>query len=530
MKFHISKLYTLYPFLFAFYPVLSLLAPNIDQVNPNTVIRPLIFSVVFSLILWFLLSLLLRNIWKSGLLTLTIEVLFFSYGHIQRLISKLPGIGTVLGKDLFLGFLALGLLALLAFWIIRTHSGLYSISVFLTYANVCLLVMPLFQIGDFYWETQKALPSLAELAIDPEEQQEKPDIYLIVMDSYSRQDLMKADFDFDNQSFIDQLSSLGFQVMPCSRSNYNGTALSLSSMLNLNYETTLGVDAASISQGKDTMTPFIKNNQVRSFVEGLGYQVYSFDTGYPGLDWPDTTNLTTVEGESPISREMLPIESMFIKDTSLNIILNSNIGISKPLQSTVDSPYTDHINLVKDTLTILPGTVDLAGPKFVYAHLILPHKPFIFDAQGDIRTDANFYKDTDDSPVNEEYYRVGYVGQVEYANSQMIPILEEILENSSKPPIIILMGDHGYAAVDTRFENLMAVYLPGDHGDLFYPSISNVNVFREIFNGYFSEDFEILPDKSYRIDFKKGVYLNVPEIQPGCLNNPFIRINGDTQY
>ena len=64
----------------------------------------------------------------------------------------------------------------------------------------------------------------------------------------------------------------------------------------------------------------------------------------------------------------------------------------------------------------------------------------------------------------------------------------------------------------------MAVYLPGGHINSFYSSISNVNVFRTIFNDYFGGKYEMLPDESYRIDFKKGEYLKVPETQPDCVN------------
>jgi hypothetical protein len=517
-----SRLYTLYPFLYAFYPVLALLALNIDQVNPITLLRPLIFSVVFSLAIWLVLSLLLRNLWKSGLLTIAIEVLFFSYGHELRLITGIPQIGSVLGNNLFLGTLDLGLLAILTFWIIRTKSSLYFISVLLTFTNLFLLAMPVFNIGYHYWGYQKPLsdiPVTGSQVVDPLASLDKPDVYFIVLDAYSRQDLMKADFNFDNQPFIDQLTNLGFQVIPCSRSNYNATSLSLSSMLNLDYETTMGVEASSVASGDNPMIPWIKNNQVRTTMEKMGYKIYTFENEFPGLDWPNTDKFVMPQQESWASQQLLPTETLFIKDTGLNFLLDSQIGVFNQLQKTVDSPYANHIKLVQYALNKLPGTASLTGPKFVYAHLILPHRPFVFDAQGNIRTDTGFFKNAGD-PINENYYREGYIGQVEYANNQMSQILKEILQYSQKPPIIIMMGDHGYQAVDTRFENLMAVYLPGNPKTPFYSNISNVNVFRTIFNDYFGGKYDMLPDLSFRIDFKKGVYLVVPEVQPGCVNNP----------
>ena len=492
------------------------MALNINQLNPDTLFRPLVFSVIFSIVVWVGLSLLLRNLWKSALLALIVEVMFFSFGHEQRLINNIPSIGPVLGSDLFLSVLDLGLLIILAVWIIRSKSKLYSVSVIMTLTNLFLVAMPLFQIGYHYGIDQKTMIITGSTASIPQAQGDRPDIYFIILDAYSRQDLMKADFGFDNQPFVDQLSNLGFQVLQCSRSNYNATALSLSSMLNMNYETTIGVEANAVSNGENTMIPFIKNNQVRSNLEKMGYQIYTFENEFPGLEWPGTNKYSVPQTESPVSRQLLPTESLFIKDTALNILVDSQIGLFKQAQTSIDSPYSDHIKMVENILNKLPGTASLAGPKFVYAHLILPHKPFIFDAQGNIRTDTNFFKLSNGDPINEDYYQQGYIGQVEYANSQMVRILTDILNYSQKPPVIILMGDHGYQAIDTHFENLMAVYLPGNHIPPFYSTISNVNVFREIFNDYFSGSYEMLPDESFRIDFKKGVYLPVVETQPGC--------------
>ena len=379
--------------------------------------------------------------------------------------------------------------------------------------------MQLFQIGYYYLGNQKNIPvARGQAAANFAAAANKPDIYFIILDAYSRQDLLKADFNFDNSPFVDQLTGMGFQVLQCSRSNYNATALSLSSMLNLEYETTIGVDAASVSSGQATMIPFIKNNQVRTSLEQMGYRIYTFENEYPGLEWPGTNMFAPSEKESPISRQLLPTETLFIKDTGLNILMDSQIGFFKQLQTTIDSPYANHIKLVQNILNKLPGTASLTGPRFVYAHLLLPHKPFVFDAQGNIRTDTNFYKGATGDPINADYYREGYVGQVEYVNSQISQILKDILHYSQKPPVIILMGDHGYAAVDTHFENLMAVYLPGKQIPPFYSNISNVNVFRQIFNDYFSGTYPMLPDTSYRIDFKKGIYLPVAEAQPDCMH------------
>lgn len=521
MKPSSSRLVNIYPFLFAIYPVLALLGQNIGQVTPVTILRPLIFSVAFSLVVFLVTSLLLRNLWKSALLTLAIEVLFFSYGHEARLVQGLPAVGNWLSSDRYLASLDLALLLGFTVWLVRTKSSLFKASSFLSMASIFLVAMPMLQIGQFYWVTQRPITVAkaqgAGVQSDPPALGYQPDIYFIILDAYSRKDLLKADFGFDNQPFVNQLTGLGFQVVPCSRSNYNATALSLSSMLNLNYDAVLGVQASSVSSGQNVMAPLIKNNAVRTFFEGQGYKIYTFETGFPDLDWPQTTEFTLPQSQSSISKELLPIETMFIENTGVNILLNSQVGIFKQLKTTVDSPNAEHIALEQYILNKLPGTANLPGPKFVYAHLILPHKPYVFDAQGNIRTDTRFFSNKGDA-INDAFFRQGYIGQVEYANSQISQVVSDILRYSQNPPIIILMGDHGYAWTDTNFENLMAVYLPGKNTPPFYSTISNVNIFRTILNDYFGASYPMLPDLSYRIDFDHGVYLPATEIQPDCIN------------
>jgi hypothetical protein len=86
--------------------------------------------------------------------------------------------------------------------------------------------------------------------------------------------------------------------------------------------------------------------------------------------------------------------------------------------------------------------------------------------------------------------------------------VDAILANSSRPPIIIIQGDHGPGAhlvwssvdksnVPERMAILNAYYFPdGDYKGL-YPSISPVNSFRVVLNKYFGTNMGLLPGKHY---------------------------------
>jgi len=507
-----------YPLIFALYPVLNLLAQNISQVTPLTLARPLVGSLLFSVLIWLLAYLLLRDWQKSALLAFSFLVAFFTFGHLSTLLQEKPGLTPLAGQLFYLGLLELGIILALVVWLFRTRRNLNVLTSYLLAANICLVILPLLRIGQYYWNNERLGRQPVAHAAVSQAVKDPPDIYFIVLDAYSRQDLLKQDFNFDNQPFVDQLSQLGFDVIPCSRSNYNGTAVSLSSMLNLDYLSALGIQGTAINSGSTPETPLIKKNLVRTTLEQLGYHIYNFQTDYPTLDWEKTTQTFSPAQASYVTQNLLPIETLFIKSTALDLLMNIATPWTSQLKTVVDSPYADHIARVRYTLSQLPGTATLPGPKFVYAHLILPHRPFIFDAQGNINSDTGFYS-KNSSPVNWDYYQKGYIGQTQYANSQIIPALTQLLRYSQNPPIIILMGDHGYQVTDTYFQNLLAIYLPDHKTGSLYPTLSLVNVFRLIFNQYFGASYPLLPDVSYRIDNQKG-YIVAPETMPCSTTKP----------
>jgi hypothetical protein len=142
----------------------------------------------------------------------------------------------------------------------------------------------------------------------------------------------------------------------------------------------------------------------------------------------------------------------------------------------------------------------IAGPKFTYAHIFVPHIPYVFDSNGQLLTDPGFYSAGQDQPVNAEYEKQGYVDQIQFIDKAIVPILHTIISKSKNPPIIILMGDHGLGS-NNRYTDLLAYYLPKGSGKL-YPSISPVNSFRVIFDEYFGANYPLLPDLTYYSDTK----------------------------
>lgn len=102
-----------------------------------------------------------------------------------------------------------------------------------------------------------------------------------------------------------------------------------------------------------------------------------------------------------------------------------------------------------------------------------------------------------------------------FLNNQMLPIVQKIIEQSPTPPVTILMGDHGLLG-DARMENFTAIYLPKTQNNPLYPSISEVNLFRAVFNSTFNAGYAILPDQSIQ-ELSETQFRVVPETAAHCL-------------
>jgi len=74
-------------------------------------------------------------------------------------------------------------------------------------------------------------------------------------------------------------------------------------------------------------------------------------------------------------------------------------------------------------------------PTFVFAHVLLPHHPYVFDADGSFLT----IEELDRFDALERY-----VNQVRYANDEIYRIVDELLDvPADEQPIILVQSDEG---------------------------------------------------------------------------------------
>jgi len=510
--------------LFALYPSLALLSENMREVETSVVLRPALGSVLLVLVAFAALRLALGDTGRAALATTLLSILFFSYGHAYQLLEATPLLGLTLGRHRYLVPLYLAASAAGLWWIIRRGKSSGGITVGVNVAGLALLAIPIVQIAQFEVRLARGEQAALEvassgqpLAADPDTP--LPDIYYLVLDTYSRSDSMQTELDFDNTPFLRELSQMGFVVAECSRSNYASTNQSLVTSLNLAYLP--DVQEMLVAGGVDRNDEWvlIKHSVVRDSLAALGYKTVAFDTTF---EW---TRLTDADYYIGPGRDRLDVQSLgrfevlFVKSTALLLVTDARQRNAAPSAEVETHPYRTHIQTQRLILDELPKVAALPEPTFTFAHILIPHTPYVFDAQGGIRTDPGFYEGRLGGPINGEYSREGYVGEVEFLNNRLTGILATILADSSTPPIIVIQGDHGFwgtgdesRRLAAKMSILNAYYLPEGRGSLIYPTITPVNSFRLIFDAYFRTSYGLLEDQTY-LDPEADP---IPETAPAC--------------
>lgn len=495
----------LHPFLFGIYPVVALLAHNIEEIQVKAALRSIIISILATVTIVVLYKLLLRDRHKVAIVSTLSIGLFFSYGHIYNFLEQVNILGITIGRHRLFVPVWIALFAIGYWWVAIKAFDLKAINKALNVIALSVFVFPLFQIGQFGIQTffvSRAYPlDNSEITnLHPPEDQPIPDIYYIILDGYSRDDMLNKYYNLDNTPFLNRLTQMGFYVARCSQSNYAQSQLSLASSLNVNYINALDDRFRPGNTSRIGLSDLIKHSATRKALEYLGYTTIAFETGYEATQLSDAALY--------LSPRMIPaineFETLFIRTTAARLLAEGVAFLNLPPDwEARDQINRERILYTLDNLLTLP---DVGGPKFVFAHIIAPHWPHVFGPNGE--------------HVHERPDSVaGYRNQVVFINTKIESIVSEILANSHSPPIIIIQADHGsiIESPPRRMSILNAYHLPYGGNQQLYENISPVNSFRVIFDYYFNGSFGLLEDVSYYSIYERPYEFEiVPNPRPGC--------------
>ncbi len=507
------------------FPLLYLWAANAAEIDPSVVLRPLFVTAAGSALLYLALALIFRQPVKTNWVGGLTLILFFTYGHVYNVLRNSPTL-SAWGHHRVLAVIYLIFFGLGVWGILKHKHRLEPLTRWMNIFSGLLVLLSAVQLISFYTNQalaarQSGMPQAATSA--DVERPDQPDVYFIILDAYMRADALEQEMGFDNSAFINQLEEMGFYVAACSRSNYDYTRGSIASILNMEYLPTLEA-RTGLTVEEDGFWAIIKKSEVRRLLEANGYTTVAFQSEYPWLELSDAGMFLGLEQSSINSRYILPFERLYIRASAAILweAVESKLGISFLSQDSLPDQDTNnvvpadidpyiryHIDLQLFTLEELSKLPSLPGPKFVYAHLIVPHPPHVFTPDGEIAPGLTYEDYT--TTAGSEADRLGYLNSVQFINRRILPVLQSLIGDSSSSPIIILQGDHGYQGGSPgQYTILNAYYLPAGYKNL-YPSITPVNSFRVIMNDYFGGNYPLLPDASYDNSSL------VPETFPGCI-------------
>lgn len=506
LKLIFKRLAPYHPILLAVYPILFLFAHNIHSVWLRELFAPILVSLVFMASIWAFAWLLFKDKKKSSIIASSAIFFFFSYGQVFAYLGDL--LNQSENTIHVLMFLIAGLFMVCGYaFVWRSDSRVDSINQIFAASAIVLISMSV-TTSLYYFLNDTAIDrpvvgAEGRKASVKTRAGNAPHVFLIVLDSYARQDVLTELYDYDNAPFLDYLEKKGFYVADKSTTNYCRTSLSLGSSLNLNYIQDLlpGMDP----ENRDTtpLNELRRDPGIARIFEDAGYEFVAFSTGYAGTELRRADRFFVAPGS------LSEFQNTLLDTTILRTALNN-------LMKTDHYQYEKRRKQLLWTFDHIPDLAENDSPTFTFAHIMAPHPSFVFGPNGESLTPNNntangdgshFYINTGNTRAD---YIASYKGQLQFINEQVKVTIDRILALESKrPSVIILQSDHGPGSsfdhwdpyktnMKERMSILNAIYLPDKAYDKskLYESITPVNTMRTIVDRYLLE-MPLLPDRNF---------------------------------
>jgi hypothetical protein len=489
----------LHPLLFAAFPVLFLFAENAEQeVTLGPLWVPLAASVAGALAVLLVLAAVFRDWNRGAVLATALVILFFSFGHVWNLIG-----GAFIQRwVLALVWIALALAA--AVLVFRGGRWMVPAGRFLSIAAILLVAFNVVRVTNYASASAAAAATVAGAQIVPlQVPPSQPDVYYIILDRYAGADTLRKVYHFDNEPFLRALEQRGFVVARHAWANYFKTALSVYSSLSMAPISKQALGETQAPYDFTTIFAALRDHlAVPSSLKAVGYHYIHL-----GNYWEPTAYNVDAD-----------VDLRFQDSAEFSTALTATTFwsfVSPPASESGedDGEATSSRDLARNTTLFtfdrLAETVERPGPNYVFAHILLPHPPYVFGPNGEALTEEQ-------SAAQVE--KVKYVWQVQFANQKVLAAIDRLLAGPTDP-IIVLQADEGpwpreFSAnegnfnwlkasdgqIAQKFGILNAVHLPNgvdprDYG--FNDRTSPVNEFRVVFNAMFGAHLPLLPNMTY---------------------------------
>lgn len=438
-----------------------------------------------------------RNWNRSCLITTLWMSFFFFFGAIHEFMKEHSPIRFFTRYS----FLLTGAIILMIALFIYFKKSTKPFQRFSIYLNVLLLVYIGVDAGTWLWKKNRNDDRRLSVYKFAKEQElpfcdtcTKPDIFFLLFDEYSNPGSLLEQYGYHNP--IDSLlTARGFHFQSHSRSNYNFTAFSMSSILNMTYIDGLKDPRAVTAEDYANCNILIRDNRLIRFLDQQGYEIVNYSV------------FDLAGNPSMVDQSFLPLKTKLISDRTLFSRLNKDIGWLLMTRWPFNMLESNSIRRHRLNNELFAKKVKEEAarksdkPRFVYGHFYMPHAPFFYNSKNELKDESTIYNEF----VNPK--APYYLDYIPHSNKELLSIVDTIRAKSPNAAIII-MSDHGFREKDGKnypqfFRNLNAVYFPdGDYRGL-YDSISAVNQFRVILNKYYPGSFQTVADSTVLLIDKK---------------------------
>lgn len=490
-----------FPFLFSVLTVVALLASNPYQgVRGHNLVVPLSVAVLVTLVIWAVTGLLVCDRLRRSLIVLPMSLPLLTsgylFGGLRR--SEHP---PELAASLEVAFLVLT--ATMGVVILRKlpmhREAGHFLDLFSSLALLVLMptVVEAFARSEPPGEVTTALPDTTDI--------DRPDIYLVILDAYSGRESLLQYYGFDNRPFLDSLRDRGFSIPSQQRSNYIRTFLSVGSILNREYVNDLAEESGPEYRDRGRLYNRMEFNRTSVDLKKLGYTFYYVGSSYPPLA---TNRLADEQYSVTVSTEF---ERFWARTTVLPAIVALYChGLEKCKAPSL--PFQPETAAETESrLAYLYSLVERPGPKFVLAHLLLPHGPYRFDEECNPRYPR--WTIGPESIESDSLAERLYIEQLGCTNLRILELVDSIRSARGDEPIVLLQADHGSGRfpadrptslsaarpdqIDERFDTFAAYAGPEGLPDTLAALRTPVNLFRTIFRVLWGVDEPSLDDRTY---------------------------------
>ena len=451
----------IFPLLLSFFPGWILILKNYDELILDDLLITLsIIGITF--VFWIIVKKIIRSDHKSSLIIGTGVAFFFYFGYVQDALKGIMVFGLPVDKTSILATISIISFIILTICILRSKRSLESPLKIMNVVTITILIVV-----------------VVPLMI-PNSFATTPNVYHIILDEYTDNEILNKKFGYDNTEFLNFLEKNKFHIPDKIFSTSPSTTHELNAILNMKYPEKFGW----VSENYESMN----NNVVMSIFSENDYTII------------ETNSMMRYKNFSDVDQKLC-YDTNFINSEFLDQILNKSI-IRYFMEKHQENTRRDTVRCAFNELSEIPLKID--NPTYVFSHLYVPHPPFLFGENGENITPNH----RDISGLQSWENPDGYVNQLIYATTEISDVVESIIENDPSA-IIIVQGDTGtLTGIDHDSEKtfndvyqsrsiLYAIRIPGNV-DL--QEINPVNTYRIIFNHIFNSNYDYLETSNFEIN------------------------------